>query len=212
MDLSNLLSWVLIVFATISLVVFVSFFVLVRTLYKRIRRSRALSGAVLRSRTRLSWGPQHEVLKLQLRLQESLDSGQAAVDLARSSQGPLGELPRLFRRIAGEGATLQSQLRLLTSETDRAVLAEALPVAHRRVDQVTGLVRRLRSTVATGLGDLTDDSLSTLHTDVDHEVAALRAGVDELRGLNGDSGTGPDGLTSPRRTVSMDRLSRKNES
>ncbi|HSP53245.1 MAG TPA: hypothetical protein VLO00_10155 [Cryobacterium sp.] len=207
MDLSFLLSWVLIAFATISLVVFVSFFVLARTLYKRVRRSRALSGAVLRSRTGLSWGPQREVLKLQLRLKESLDSGQAAVDLARSSQGPLGELPRLFRRIESEGATLQSQLRLLTSENDPAVLAEALPVARRRVDTVAGLVRRLRSAVAVGIGELTDDSLTTLHSEVDHEVAALRAGVDELRSLNGH-----DGFSEPRRPLSVDRPSRRNES
>ena len=75
MDLNFLLSWVLIVLATISLVVVVSFVVFVRGLYKRIRRSRILSSAVLRSRTCLSWGPQHQVLKLQLRLRASLESG-----------------------------------------------------------------------------------------------------------------------------------------
>ncbi|HSP76865.1 MAG TPA: hypothetical protein VLO31_11715 [Cryobacterium sp.] len=207
MDLNSLLSWVLIALATVSLAVFVSFFVVVRVLYKRIRRNRRLSGAVLRSRARLSRGPQREVLKLQLRLQESLDSGQAAVDLAQRSEGPRGELPRLFRRIQSEGVTLQSQLRLLTSENDPAVLAEALPVADRRVEKVTGLVRRLRSAVAAGLGDLTDDTLTTLHTDVDHEVAALRAGVAELRTLNGNGGS-----SVPRRHLSMDRLSKGNQS
>jgi hypothetical protein len=207
MDLNSLLGWVLIALASTSLVVFVSFFVLVRVLYKRIRRNRALSGAVLRSRSRLSWGPQHEVLKLQVRLKDSLDSGQAAVDLARQSEGPLGELPRLFRRIQSEGVTLQSQLRLLTSEKDPVVLAEAMPAAGRRVDQVTGLVRRLRSAVAAGLGDLSDDSLTTLHSEVEHEVAALRAGVAELRTLNGN-----DGFSPPRRPLSMDHLSRKTES
>jgi hypothetical protein len=142
-----------------------------------------------------------------LRLKDSLDSGQAAVDLARQGAGPLGELPRLFRRIQGEGVTLQSQLRLLTSETDPVVLAEALPVAGRRVDQVAGLVRRLRSPVSAGLGDLTDDTLTTLHSDVEQEVAALRAGVDELRSLNGSVGA-----SVPRRHESLDHLSRKSES
>ncbi|TFD28989.1 hypothetical protein [Cryobacterium cryoconiti] len=207
MDLSFLLSWVLIALATISLVVFVSFFLVVRAVYKRLRRSRALSGAVLRSRTRLSWGPQHEVLKLQLRLTESLASGQAAVDLARQSAGPLGELPRLFRRIQSEGVSVQSQLRLLTSETDPVALAEAIPVAGRRVDRVTGLVRRLRSAVSAGLGNLTDDSLTTLHSDVEHEVAALRAGVEELRSLNGRDDSPP-----ARRPVPVHHLSRKSES
>ena len=207
MDLNFLLSWVLIVLATISLVVVVSFVVFMRGLYKRIRRSRTLSGAVLRSRTCLSRGPQHQVLKLQLRLRESLESGQAAVDLARKSEGPLGELPRLFRRIQSEGVTLESQLRLLTSENDSVMLAEALPAAGRRVDQVAGLVRRLRSAVAAGLGDLTDDTLTTLHFEVDQEVAALRAGVEELRSLNRS-----DRFAAPRRHFSMDRLSKGNES
>ena len=222
MDLNSLLSWVSISLATISLLVFVSFFVLVRRLYRRIRRSRRLTGAVLRSRTILSRGPQHEVLKLQLRLKESLDSGQAAVDLARSSQGPLGELPRLFRRIQGESVTLQSQLRLLTSEADPVVLAEALSVAGRRVDQVAGLVRRLRSAVAAGLGELTDDTLTALRSEVDREVAALRAGVDELRSLNGrslngrsldgHSHNGNDGFSDPRRPLPMNTFNRRTES
>ncbi|TFC95177.1 hypothetical protein E3O65_04545 [Cryobacterium breve] len=162
---------------------------------------------MLRSRARISWGPKHEVLKLQLRLTDSLDSGQAAVDLARRSQGPLGELPRLFRRIACEGVALQSQLRLLTSETDPAVLAEMLPAAGARVDQVAQVVRRLRSAVSAGLGDLTDDTLTTLHSDVELEVAALRAGVDELRSLNGN-----DGSRVPRGTESGNHLSRKSAS
>ena len=206
MDLNSLLSWVLIALATISLVVSVSFFVLMRVLYKRIRRSRRISGAVLRSRTLLSRGPQHEILKLQLRLTESLDGGQAAVDLAVRSEGPRGELPRLFRRIASEGVTLQSQLRLLASENDPVLLAEALPAAGRRVDQVAGLVGRLRSAVTAGLGDLSDDTLATLHSDVDHEVAALRAGVAELRTLNGN-----DGFSVPRRPLSMDHFSKGNQ-
>ena len=56
-----------------------------------------------------------------------------------------------------------------------------LSAAGHRVEQVTALVRRLRSAVASGLAGVTDDTLTTLHSDVDREVAALRAGVEELR-------------------------------
>ena len=42
----------------------------------------------------------------------------------------------------------------------------------------------MRSAVAAGLAGVTDDTLTTLHSDVDREVAALRAGVEELRTLN----------------------------
>lgn len=199
----DLLSWVLITLGTITLVAVVAFTIIVRALYKRVLRSRAL----LRGRARIGWGPRHEVVKLRLRLRDTLDSGQAAVDLAIRGDGPRGELPRLFRRIQSEGIALDSQLRLLASETDPGVLAEGLPVARRRVEQVATAVRGLRSAVAAGLGDLTDDSLSELRSEVDREVAALHAGVQELRTLNGS-----DGLTDPRRQLSNDRLARGSES
>ncbi|MEB0222586.1 hypothetical protein, partial [Pseudomonas sp. AB12(2023)] len=76
------------------------------------------------------------------------------------------------------------QLVLLTSEADAVVLAEELPMARRRVDDVAGLVRRLRATVAGGRGDLTDDVLLALRSEVDREVSALEAGVQELHALN----------------------------
>lgn len=201
------LTWVIFSLASVVLVSIATVAVMVRVLYKRIRRSRALTGAALRARARLSWGPQHEVVKLRLRLNQVLDSGQAAVDLALRSGGPRGDLPRLFRRIQIEGAALESQLRLLASEGDSVVLAQEMPVAGRRVDQVAGMVRRLRSAVAAGLGDLTDDALTALRSEVDREVAALNAGVQELHALNGN-----DGSPDPRRQLSMDRLEKGNES
>ncbi|WBM79958.1 hypothetical protein KIV56_17660 [Cryobacterium breve] len=159
--------------------------VVVRMLYKRMRRSRVVARAALRTRAALSRGPQREVVGLRIRLRDTLGSGQSAVDLALGSDGPRGELPRLFRRIKNEGAVLDAQLLLLTSETDAVVLAEELPLARRRVDDVAGLVRRLRATVAGGRGDLTDDVLLALRAELDREVEALDAGVRELHALNG---------------------------
>lgn len=201
------LIWVVFSLASVVLVSIATIAVMVRVVYKRNRRSRALTGAALRARARLSWGPQHEVLKLRLRLAQVLDSGQAAVDLALRGGGPRGDLPRLFRRIQIEAAALESQLRLLASESDSVVLAQELPVAARRVGQVAGMVHRLRSAVAAGLGDLTDDALLALRSEVDREVAALNAGAQELHALNGN-----DGSSDPHRQLSMDRLKKGNES
>lgn len=202
------LEWVLIalVLAWVGSIVAVA--VGVRMLYKRIRRSRALNSTVLRARTRLSWGPRHEVLKLRVRLDETLASGQAAVALAAQNEASRGELPRLFRRIQSEGAALETQLRLMATETDPDVLAEGVPVARRRVDAVAGLVRRLRSVVADGLGGASDDVLATLQSDVDREVTALYAGLEELRSLRRN-----DALLDPhphpmRDRPTLDRLSK----
>ncbi|WP_133160238.1 hypothetical protein [Cryobacterium zongtaii] len=191
----SVLAEILIALAAIMVVSTVTVIVIARVLYRRLRRSRALNGAVLRVRTRVSVGPNHEILRLRLRLRESLASGQAAVDLAVQSGGPHGELQRLVGRLRNEGTRVESQLLLLATERDPVVLRETLPVASRRVDQITGLVGRVRSVVAAGLGVRTDDTLTTLGADVDREIAAVDAGVAELHAL-----TLLDGLPTPERT------------
>ena len=190
------LALVLIVLGLIVLGSILVVAVLARVLYKRIRRSRAINSAVLQARTLLSYGPRREVLKLRLRLSDTLESGQAAVNLAVNGESTRGELPRLFRRIQAEGVTLEAQLRLLATEADPVLLAEGIPVARRRVDMVAGLVRRLRSFVAGSLGEISDDALARLRSDVEREVTALNAGVEELHILNRN-----DALLDPHPTA-----------
>ena len=194
----SVLSEVLIVLATMGVASVLTVVLVVRMTFRRVRRSTALSATVLRTRAQLSAGPQHKVLQLRVRLDDALASAQAAVDVAARTDGPRGELPRLLRRIHKEGVALQSQLRMLETERDAATLAAGIPVATRRVDDVTGMVRRLRSAVADGLGHLSDDTLFALRGDVDREVIALNAGVQELRTLTG--------YDDPRLNTSMDHL------
>ncbi|WP_173923460.1 hypothetical protein [Agromyces sp. Marseille-P2726] len=177
--LGVLLALLIIMAVSLATVFFVA-----RAIARRVRRSRAIGGAVLRTRAGLSSGARGKVLRLRVRLHDSLDSGRAAVEVAGRGQAPRGDVDRLFRRIRHEGEALDLQLRLMESETDAAVLAEQLPAAGRRVDQVADLIHRLRAAVASGLGDVSDDALTTLHTDVEHEVVALHAGVQHLRTLN----------------------------
>ncbi|KQQ94296.1 hypothetical protein ASF62_09210 [Leifsonia sp. Leaf325] len=202
--MSVLLSLALIVTASVTTIVLV-----VRAVYRRIRRSRALNGAVLKGRASLSWGPQRKVLGLQLQLNDALDSGRAAIDLAVRANGRRGELPRIFRRIEAEGVALQAQLRLMETETDAAALADELPAAGLRVEQVSEMIRRLRASVAAGLGDPTGDSLEALRAEVDREVAALHAGVEELRNLNAVDGRFAAPYAAPLRTSPTDRLQNK---
>lgn len=197
----NELGWLLIAFASTVVATNIALVVVVRSFYKRIRRNLTLNATGLRVRARLSSGPRRDVLRLRLRLKETLDSGQAAMDLAGRGHGPRGELPQLFRRLRTEGETLETQLRLLESESDLAVLAEALPTARTRVDQVAQLVRRLRSAVGAGLGEFSDDSLMALRSDIDREVMAVRAGMRELHEL-----AGRDAFTEPGRRPSTDRF------
>lgn len=182
-DGMTVLAGVLLALAAIVVVSVGVTVVVARMLYVRIRRSPALAGAALRTRASLSRGPHKEVLRLRIELRDTLERGQAAVDLALGTDGPRGELPRLFRGIRSEGAALDAQLLLMASETDPVALAEELPGARRRVNEVAVLVRRLRASVAAGRGDLTDDGLRALRSEVDREVIALNAGIQELHEL-----------------------------
>lgn len=169
------------VFIAVSITVVV---LVARAIIRRIRRNRTVAATALRTRAGLSRGPRRKVLGLRVTLAEALDSGRAAIDLAAQSGGAHGELPRLFARIQTEGDALDLQLRLLESETDGPTLAAELPQAADRVGQVSALVRRLRAAVASGLAGSTDDTLGTLHFEMEREVAALAAGVHELQRLN----------------------------
>ncbi|UOE44073.1 hypothetical protein [Agromyces larvae] len=159
---------------------------LLRALFRRIRRSARVERTALRARARVSRGPQRSVLALRVRLDDTLRSGASAIALTvrPETPGPRGELPRLFDRIRDEGRVLDLQLRLMESETDASRLASELPTARRRVEQVERLVRHVRSAVASGLSGATDDTLAALDSDVEREVAALHVGIDELRVLN----------------------------
>jgi hypothetical protein len=177
------------VIVLLSIGVMVTVVLVVRALVRRVRRSRAFGATTLRARARVSHGPQRTVLALRVRLDDALRSGRAAVELTGAASGSRthgfrGELPRLFRRISDEGDVLDLQLRLMESETNAGVLAEELPAARLRVEQVEALVRRVRDAVASGLSGATDDALSALGSDVDREVAALQTGIEELQALN----------------------------
>lgn len=174
----------------LSIGVMVTVVLVVRALVRRVRRSRTFGSTTLRARARVSHGPQRTVLALRVRLDDALRSGRAAIEVgaqpggAGGARASRGELPRLFRRISDEGGVLDLQLRLMESETSAAVLAEELPAARLRVEQVEALVRRVRDAVASGLSGTTDDALSALGSDVDREVAALQSGIEELQALN----------------------------
>ena len=205
----DVLIWVLVSLLAMVAVSITVVVLVVRAVVKRVRHSRALAAATLRTRARFSPGPNGKVLRLRVRLDEALASGRAAVDLAARGDGPRGELPELFRRIEHEGAALDLQLRLMESEIDSAVLSAELSSAGQRVEQVTALVGRLRSAVAAGLAGVTDDTLTTLHSDVDREVAALRAGVEELRTLNQrDQPTAASSIDRPTASTVRDKGTR----
>jgi hypothetical protein len=172
---------------------------------RRIRRSRRLNTAVLRTRANLSWGSRHTLASLRLQLAEALGSGRDAVDIAVKSNGRRGDLPRLYRRLEDEGKTLDIRLRLLESERNTAIVAGELPALSRSVNQVVDLVGRVRGSVSAGLGGRSDATMVALRHDIELEVAALHAGLVELRRMDASDSSPTDGRPRP----AADRLETK---
>lgn len=197
----DILFGVLISFMAIAALSWIAIFLIARTLYRRIRRSRTVNGAVLKSRAQLSRGPRRKVFALQMQLDDAIDSGRAAIDLAVRGNGRHGDLPRLFRRIDAEAIALRAQLHLMESETDADALNDELATASLAVDQISDMIRELRASVAEGLADPSGAALSALRAEVDLEVAALHEGLVELAHLNGG-----DMRTTTNRYRSNDRI------
>ncbi len=127
--------------------------------YRRLRRSAGLATAALRVHLVTDSGPQREVVQLRLRLRHAVEGGREAVCGADARVGLPGEAAALFRRLQREARTVDLHLRLLQTEDDRATLDAALPAMRGRVDEITGLVRGLRTAVAAGLGAGSDAAL-----------------------------------------------------
>jgi hypothetical protein len=94
---------------------------------------------------------------------------------------------------------------LLESERNTAVIANELPTLSRSVNQVVDLVGRVRGSVSAGLGGGSDATMAVLRHDVEIEVAALHAGLVELRRMDAfDSSPTDEWLRTP-----ADRLETK---
>ena len=178
------LFWILFSLAAICFLSIALGLLIVWLVVRRIRRSRAVHDAMLRTRRTLSWGQRRKVLTMRLRLAESLESGRAALNLLGGSNNRAGEFPALFHRLEAEARSLDTQLRLMETETDASVLANEVPAVGVRVKQFTATVSRMRASVSDGLGYPSEGKLAELHAEVDREVIALHAGQVEFRRLS----------------------------
>jgi hypothetical protein len=185
--LLDAVSAILLIVTAGAAVAVASVMVAVTMAIRRARRSLRMATTSLRLRLLTESGPRREVVRLRLQLRRAVDGGHAAIGAADARTGLPGEAPALFRRIRREAATVDQHLRVLQGEDDPATLRAALPALRRRVTELTGLVRQLRTAVAAGLEAVSDSGMAELGADVEREVIALRAGRERLRN--------PDGLT-----------------
>ncbi|MBI4320694.1 MAG: hypothetical protein HY675_19560 [Chloroflexi bacterium] len=128
-------------------------------------------------------GLQRDVAQLRVQLSKEMLGTKRALSTLNASPATKGELGILVRRLERVANALDAQLRLLRGEPSDELLHELLRPARARVDELASASRRIRKVALAVLGGETDDSLRQITADVDREVLALQAGVDELRAL-----------------------------
>ncbi|WP_069811458.1 hypothetical protein [Streptomyces sp. TP-A0874] len=135
---------------------------------------RAVEDATLKARQYSRPGPAGEVAQLRVELRTSMRATREALDAAAPTDPSLSEALDLYRRLSHHGHELDEELKRLENEPDRSGLGERLPGLRKRTQRVTHSADSLRWAIQDRARRFAEDDLSTLGSQIDLEVDALR--------------------------------------
>ncbi|MDQ1038705.1 hypothetical protein QFZ75_005121 [Streptomyces sp. V3I8] len=135
---------------------------------------RTVEDHTLRAKTFAQPGAQGQLAQLRLSLRTSMRATQDALDAGVTEDESLKESLALFNRLSAHGQELDSELRRLEREPDRARLAERLPALRERTEQITKSSDALRWAARDRAQRFGGDDLDSLSTQIDMEAGALR--------------------------------------
>lgn len=159
-----------------------------RAAYRRIRRDPRWDRTALLMQEKTSApGPKRAVAQLRRRLHESMTSARQAIVVLEAHGAVQGELASLVRRLDQIAATVDAQLRLMQSEPNPAMLRQLLLPVRDRVMEIEDLVQQIRMAAYAAINGDTEGTVAALTRDVEHEVAALQAGLSTLRATTFDT-------------------------
>jgi hypothetical protein len=162
-----------------------------RTL-RRLRRLRRAAGRLVEDGTLrvkayvLPPGRARQAAVLRRDLRAAIDRTGRLLDEAGRRDCPLGELPRLFRRVEELAASVDGELRTLEREPG-PLPPDRVAAVRGRGEGLVAITAMIRSAVGGVHAELNGDLFRTLHSDVDLEVRALRAGVAAARRPGGEA-------------------------
>ncbi|MFD9396243.1 hypothetical protein ACFWBB_37550 [Streptomyces sp. NPDC060000] len=135
---------------------------------------RTVEDHTLRAKSFAQLGPAGEIAQLRLKLRTSMRATQDALYAGATEDESLKESLALFQRLSEHGRELDSELKRLESEPDRATLAARLPSLRERTERITGSADSLRWAARDRAHRFADDDLDSLSAQIDVEAGALR--------------------------------------
>ncbi|QKW06429.1 hypothetical protein HUT18_08440 [Streptomyces sp. NA04227] len=135
---------------------------------------RTVEDTTLRAKSYTQIGPVAELAQLRLRLRASMRATQDALHGMVGEDTTLGESLALFERLSVHGRELDTELRHLESEPDRALLARRMPELRERTERITASADSLRWAARDRARHFADDDLDMLSAQIDVETGALR--------------------------------------
>lgn len=135
---------------------------------------RTVEDHTLRAKSFAQPGAVGELAQLRLKLRTSMRATQDALRAGVGEDESLKESLGLFERLSAHGHELDTELRRLESEPDRATLAGRLPDLRERTERIVEAADSLRWAVRDRARRFADDDLDTLSAQIDVETGALR--------------------------------------
>ncbi|MEV1019150.1 hypothetical protein [Streptomyces sp. NPDC050264] len=135
---------------------------------------RAVEDTTLRARSFTQPGTTSQLAQLRLKLRTSMRATQDSLHARVGEDVTLKESLGLFERLSAHGHELDSELKRLETEPDKARVAALLPELKARTEQITASADALRHAARDRASRFAGDDLDSLRAQIDLEAGALR--------------------------------------
>ncbi|QNA73388.1 hypothetical protein C8250_016965 [Streptomyces sp. So13.3] len=135
---------------------------------------RVVEDTALKARRYTLMGAAGELAQLRLDLRTSIDSTYRALEAGSAEDASLSEASALLARLNDHARVLDTELKVLEREPDKARIADRLPSLAERTERITHSADALRWAAQDRARQFADDDLTALAQQIDIEAGALR--------------------------------------
>ncbi|MQY15645.1 hypothetical protein SRB5_58330 [Streptomyces sp. RB5] len=167
---------------------------------------RSVTEASLKVRSAAQPGALGEIASLRLGLRTSIDSARTALTGAAPGDPAVQESLRLLDQLHAYGRALDSELRQLEREPDKARVAERMTDARQRTERIRHSADSLRWAVQDRTRHAQADGLDELQAQIDLEAGALRHWNSQTAGEAEASGASTPSSSAPREINGAQKL------